>query len=97
MGCCVPARGAWGEAAGDRAMMPVVWTLERARGGPLGLAGGLVAVCGVLARCRYDARLGARARRLADLLIVATLVVVAGVTALDAVSNIRWPRPWDNR
>ena len=76
-------------------MMPVVWTLERARGGPLGLAGGLVAVCGVLARCRYDARLGARARRLADLLIVATLVAVGGVTALDAVSNIRWPRPWD--
>jgi len=76
-------------------MMPVVWTLARAGGGPLGLAGGILAVCGVLARARWDARLGARARRIADLMILATLLVVASITALDAVSNVRWPRPWD--
>ena len=75
--------------------MHVVWTLARARGGPWGITAGILAAGGVLARAAWDARLGGRARRAADLLILATLVAVAGMTALDAVSNVRWPRPWD--
>jgi len=69
--------------------------LVRARSSTAGVALEVLVACGVLARHHFGARLPPAARRAGDLLIVLALLAWGGLAALDAIHNVKYPRPWD--
>ncbi len=76
-------------------MTSVLVALMKARASLPGVALSLLLVGGVLARCRYEARLSRRARGFADAAVWIALIALAGLTAFDAAANVKWYRTWD--
>ncbi len=76
-------------------MVRLLVALEKARAGAPGVLLQLVALVLVLAWARFGTRLSPRARRGADLALVAATLASTGLAAVDALENVRYPRPWD--
>jgi hypothetical protein len=76
-------------------MTHLILKLMKARITVLGVAGSVVLAVAILARWRYQARWSARARAAANAALWAALLVVGALTAVDALANIKWPKPWD--